>query len=179
MKYLTILALSLFFGLTFGQPKQKAEVSKAILESIKKDVWVPFMEAYDQSDSATLKSIHAQDIVRVTLANNTIETGASYLENFGGFVENIKEKGGQLGIAFAILSTAINEEKNMAYQTGYYRLSSKRADDPNLVVRGYGHFSVGLKKMDGKWKIWLDADKRADITHEEFKAQEIIYALKK
>ena len=142
MKYLTILALSLFFGLTFGQPKQKAEVSKAILESIKKMfgflLWKPMTNPIRYFEIHPCPR-HCQG-----------HLGQQYHRDRGilfgelwGFVENIKEKGGQLGIAFAILSTAINEEKNIAYQTGYYRLSSKRADDPNLVVRGYGHLALG------------------------------------
>ena len=177
MKQLITLAVVLSVGMTFGQ-MQQTEISNAFLQSIENDVWIPFMEAYNESNSKKLKSIHSQDIVRVTVDQNQIETGDAYLDHFGGFVESVKERGGQLGIAFAILTTATNENGTLAYQTGYYRFSSKRADDNQLKVQGYGHFNVGLRKENGAWKIWLDSDARTDITHDDFNSQEIIYELK-
>ncbi len=176
MKQLTTLFILCCFALTFGQRPAK-QISNETLEAIKNDVWIPFMEAYDQSDSQKLKSIHTNDIVRVTQDQNQIETGESYLTNFGQFVESVKAQGSQLGIAFAILSTAMDVSGELAYQTGYYRFSSKRGDDENFVVRGYGKFSVGLKKENNSWKIWLDSDKHIDLSHEEFNAQDIVYEL--
>ncbi|RDY61473.1 YybH family protein [Flagellimonas nanhaiensis] len=175
MKHLITLALVLFAGTVFGQ--QQNQISSTLLQSIEKDVWVPFMEAYNESNSKKLKSIHSKDIVRVTVDHNQIETGEAYLDHFGGFVENVKERGGQLGIAFAILTTATNENGTLAHQTGYYRFSSKGPDDKALKVQGYGHFNVGLKKENGEWKIWLDSDARTDISHDDFNSQEIIYEL--
>ena len=104
MRQLSTLVLLCCFALSFGQRPAK-QISNETLETIKKDVWIPFMEAYDQSDSQKLKSIHSKDIVRVTQDQNLIETGESYLTNFGQFVESVKAQGNQLGIAFAILST--------------------------------------------------------------------------
>ena len=176
MKHLITLTLVLYVGMTFGQ-MQQTQISDALLQSIEKDVWIPFMEAYDESNSKKLKSIHSKDIVRVTVDQNQIETGEAYLEHFGGFVESVKQRGGQLGIAFAILTTATNENGTLAYQTGYYRFSAKQAGDKELKVQGYGHFNVGLRKENGTWKIWLDSDARTDISHEDFNTQEIIYEL--
>ncbi|MBO0323129.1 nuclear transport factor 2 family protein [Muricauda sp. CAU 1633] len=176
MKQLTTLLLLCCFALSYGQRPAK-QISNETLEAIKNDVWIPFMEAYDQSDSQKLKSIHTEDIVRVTQDQNLIETGESYLTNFGQFVESVKARGSQLGIAFAILSTAMDDGGELAYQTGYYRFSSRHGEDQDFAVRGYGQFHVGLKKENGSWKIWLDSDKHIDLPHEEFNAQEIVYEL--
>ncbi len=176
MKQLSTLFLLCCFALSYGQRPAK-QISTETLEAIKKDVWIPFIESYDQSDSQKLKSIHSKDIVRVTQDQNLIETGESYLTNFGQFVESVKAQGSQLAIAFAILSTAVDDSGEVAYQTGYYRFSSKRETDEDFVVRGYGKFSVGLKKENGSWKIWLDSDKHIDLPHEEFNGQEIVYEL--
>ncbi|MFD2098524.1 nuclear transport factor 2 family protein [Flagellimonas iocasae] len=178
MKQLATLLLLCCFALSYGQRPAK-QIPNETLEAIKNDVWIPFMETYDQSDSQKLKSIHSKDIVRVTQDQNQIETGESYLQGFGDFVESVKARGSQLGIAFAILSTAMDDSGELAYQTGYYRFNSKNGDEENLVVRGYGQFSVGLKKENGSWKIWLDSDKHIDLAHEEFNAQEIVYELEK
>ena len=158
---------------------QKKEVSKTVVESIEKDVWVPFMESYTELDSEKLKSLHTSDIVRITLDNNVVKSGQTYLDEFGGFLNQVGENGGQLGIAFALLTTAINDTEDLVYQTGYYEFSSKNKDDQDLIVRGYGHFSVGLRKTEGIWKLFLDSDKRVNITKEEFESQEIVYRLAK
>ncbi|MEM8927939.1 MAG: nuclear transport factor 2 family protein [Bacteroidota bacterium] len=156
---------------------QKKQVPQEILESIKHDVWIPFMEAYAQLDAKKLKSIHDSDIFRVTMDQNTVKTGQTYLDDFGGFLDKVNANGGGLGIAFAISTTAIDSSGNRAYQTGYYEFSSRNHDDPDLMVRGYGHFSVALRKTEGLWKLFLDADRRVDINLEEFESQAIVYRL--
>ncbi|WP_190808823.1 nuclear transport factor 2 family protein [Flagellimonas sp. S3867] len=171
---LTILFLCCTL-LSFGQ--QKKTVSNEIVETIRDDVWIPFMEAYAELDSDKLKSIHSKDIVRITIEQNQIETGEKYLEHFGDFLQHMKQGGSKVAIAFAILSTAIDESGTIAYQTGYYRYSSKRKDDAKLSPKGYGYFNVGLKKVDGTWKIWMDSDKNVEITPEDFNTQKILYEL--
>ncbi|TAI48909.1 YybH family protein [Flagellimonas allohymeniacidonis] len=176
MKQLFTFTLVLFCSISFGQ-RQKTEVPEALLEAIKTDVWTPFMEAYDELDPQKLKSFHSDDIIRISINQNDIRSGQTYLESFGGFLVGVKERGAKVRIAFAILSTAIDSSGEMAYQTGYYRFSSKRAGESDFVHRGYGYFNVGLKKVDGQWKIWLDSDKRADITDEDFANHELVYEL--
>ncbi len=168
--------LLLFLMLQFLSA-QKKEVSQEVLESIKKDVWTPFMESYAQLDADKLKSIHDADIFRVTIDQNSIQTGQTYLDDFGGFLDQVNTNGGGLGIAFAIVTIAINSTGDLVYQTGYYEFSSKNKDDPNLVVRGYGQFSVGIRKTEGGWKLFIDADKRVDLSLEEFENQDIVYRL--
>lgn len=158
-----LCCLSLY---SFGQ------TSEQILEEIKKEVWVPFMEAYDRSDPEKLKSIHTKDIIRVVMEQGEIKTGESYLENFADFVAT-----NRVGIAFAILSTSVDQKGELAYQNGYYRFSSQGDNDDGLVVRGYGEFNIGLRKENGSWKIWLDSDKRVPISHEDFNTQKTVYKL--
>ena len=99
------LVLLFFFCLSIC-PAQEGSIkaSDKVLESIKNDVWAPFMEAYDQLDSQKIKSIHTKDIVRHMVGQNKIETGEDYLESFGGFLVSVKDQGNKLGIAFAILN---------------------------------------------------------------------------
>jgi len=161
-------------SLLFAQQKQ---VPKEIIQSIEQHVWIPFMEAYSELDASKLVGLHSKDIVRVFLATNDIQTGEPYLEGFGAFLENTKENGGQVGIAFALKSTAVDASGSFAYQTGYYEFSSKNKDDPDFIVRGYGQFNVGLQKIEGTWKLFLDADERIDLTLEEFENQDMVYRL--
>ncbi|GLU44684.1 hypothetical protein Musp01_23080 [Muricauda sp. NBRC 101325] len=160
----------------FGQQPKK-EINPETVEAIKNDIWVPFMEAYDQGDSSKLKSIHSKDIVRVTIAQNQIETGAYYLDSFGNYVQSVKEKGDKINIAFAILSTAIDDSGNIAYQTGYYRFSSQNKGNTGQSFVGYGFFNVGLRRENGTWKIWLDSDNHTKITADQFNNAPFVYDL--
>jgi len=174
MKPILLFLLFCFTAFCFAQQKK---ISEEALEKIRKDIWIPFMEAYTELDSEKLKSLHTDDIFRVTIDQNEVRTGQSYLEDFGGFLDQVQKDGGGLGIAFALESTAMDGSGDLAYQTGYYEFSSKGKDDPNLMVRGYGHFNVGLRKVNGVWKLFLDSDKRVDIDLEEFEKQEMVYRL--
>ncbi|NQZ43662.1 MAG: hypothetical protein HRT65_05075 [Flavobacteriaceae bacterium] len=174
MKRLTII-LSLL-TLSFCMAQQR-EIEPSLLAEIESDVWIPFMEAYADLDAAKLKSIHTEDIFRVTLDNNTVRTGIPYLERFGGFLESTKANEGGLGIAFALVSTAVNETKDLVYQTGYYEFSSKNAEEPQPLVRGFGFFTVGIRKTEMGWKLFHDVDKRVDLTREVFEAQSKVYRL--
>ncbi len=175
MKQLITSLFLLCSILSFGQKDNT--VSKEIVDAIKQDVWIPFMESYVELNPNKLKSIHSQEIVRVTIDQNEIKSGESYLEHFGGFLVNVKQRGSKVGIAFAILSTAIDKSEEMAYQTGYYRFSSQGKKDDEMVVRGYGYFNVGLKLEDGIWKIWLDSDKKSDISHSDFSKLKTLYEI--
>ncbi|SHG27968.1 nuclear transport factor 2 family protein [Flagellimonas flava] len=175
MKQFFTLILLLGFGISSAQ--QKKEIPKETLEAIKTDIWIPFMESYAQLDSDMLKSVHSSDIVRVTIDQNEVRTGEPYLDYFGAFLDQTKEQGGKLAIAFAISSTAIDESGKIAYQTGYYRFGAARDANSEFKTRGYGRFNVGLRLANNGWKIWLDSDKRVDITADEFNGQEIVYEL--
>lgn len=176
MKQLTTTLLLLCLSFSFAQ--KKAEVSDEIVSAIKKDVWIPFMESYNELNSNKLMSIHSRDIVRVTIDDNQIKSGETYLEYYGKFLNIVKDKGGKVAIAFAIASTAIDESEEIAYQTGYYRFSTLSKDGEEMVVRGYGYFNVGLKlEDDNVWRIWLDSDKKAEITDSEFNAHKTVYEI--
>lgn len=175
MKQLVAIALVFCLGTAIGQEK---EISQQTIKSIETDIWIPFMESYVELNPDKLKGLHSKDIIRIYLSRNEIKTGEPYLERFSSFLNSSKERGDKVAIAFTILSTAIDENETLAYQTGYYKFSSKRKDDSEMVVRGYGYFTVGLKKENDTWKLWLDSDKRTDISEEEFKSEGILYELK-
>ncbi|UII75746.1 nuclear transport factor 2 family protein [Flagellimonas sp. HMM57] len=177
MRY-SILCFFLIAGFVNGQNSDRA-ISEELLDSIKTEIWIPFMESYAYLDSDKLKSIHSDEIVRITLDQNNIQTGQDYLENFSGYIDDVKQQGGGLDISFVILSTAINETEDIAYQTGYYRFSSKQKGEKDLSIRGYGKFHVTLKKEEGLWKLVLDSDKRIQLSHNEFNGQKTIYKLER
>ena len=176
LRHLFIVVLYLVSNNAFSQQPKPLDVDTEIVASIKKDVWIPFMESYRDLDSKKLISIHTPDITRVSVNSNKIESGSVYLENINSFFERVEKMNREMSITFSIISSATTENK--VYQTGYYIFSS-RAKGEEFKPRGYSSFSVILTKDkdSGTWKIALDADKQVKFTQEEFMNSGTIYKL--
>ena len=174
MKKAIILLLYFSFTIIHGQENQ---VSEDIIESIKADVWIPFMEAYRDFDEERLKSIHTANIIRINIDDNKVRTGETYLNEFASFLPRMKDNGDKVGIAFAILTTAVDESKQIAYQTGYYQFLMQAKGEEKRTPRGYGYFHVGLKIDEGKWKIFLDSDKKVDMNPAQFEGKPTLYRI--
>lgn len=174
-----LIILSLFFSSSnvFSQEMKPVKVDSQIIASIKKDIWIPFMESYRDLDEKKLISIHTSDIIRVSINSNKIESGSDYLENLGSMFQMVERMNRQMNITFSIVSSATSEDK--VYQTGYYVFSSKGKDDEHFIPRGHSFFNVVLTKDkdSGIWKISLDADKQVQMTQDEFMKSGTIYKL--
>lgn len=176
-KLFTFMILLLFCGPSYGQEEGRSQKEELTISAIKRDIWVPFMEAYRDYDEEKLKSIHTADIVRINIDNNRVRLGEPYLKEFAAFLPRMKENGDKVGIAFVILTTALNDSKEIAYQTGYYQFQMQSKDEEELTPRGYGYFHVGLRKENGIWKIFLDSDKKVDMYPAQFKGKNTVYEL--
>jgi hypothetical protein len=176
LRYLLIFALYTVSYNVFSQQPKPLDVDMEIVASVKKDVWIPFMESYRDLNSKKLISIHTSDITRVSINSNKIESGSAYLENIKSFFQRVKKMNREMNITFSIISSATTE--NTVYQTGYYIFSS-RAKGEEFKPRGYSFFNVVLTKdkNSGTWKISLDADKQVQFTQEEFMNSGTIYKL--
>jgi len=180
-QYSTVCLIILSFFVTssnvFSQQMKPVKVDSNIVASVKKDVWIPFMESYRDLDEEKLISIHTSDILRISINSNKIETGSDYLDNLESSFQMVKQMNRQMNITFSIISSATTEDK--VYQTGYYAFSSKAKDAAHFIPRGYSFFSVLLTKDkdSGAWRISLDADKPVKFTQEEFMKSGTIYKL--
>jgi len=170
-----LFILILASGKVLAQQGKPVEVSNEITEAILKDVWQPFMESYKDLDIEKFKSIHANNLTRVSIDMNKIETGATYLNNIDGFFQRVKKMNRQVAITFSILSSATSDTKT--YQTGYYCFSSRGSDSENFQPRGYAFFNVILIRENEVWKISMDADKKVEIDEDEFRKSGVIYKL--
>ncbi|MEQ8924369.1 MAG: hypothetical protein RLO81_01080 [Fulvivirga sp.] len=177
MKKLESTLLLILFSViaTFGgEQPAPVQASHEDIEKIKTDVWQPFMESYRDLDITKFKSIHDENLLRVTINENRIERGSEYFDNVERFLGFVKANNKSIDISFAILSTAIKGDDG--YQTGYYRLRSINAEG-EYVVRNYGLFNVALKKVDGVWKLTMDSDKSVQLSDDEYSNVKIQYAL--
>ena len=171
------IVLLLFISSSFGQEENQSQTEETLISTIKEDIWVPFMEAYRDYDEEKLKSIHTEDILRINIDNNQIRYGEAYLNEFAAFLPRMKQNGDKVGIAFVILTTAFDNSKEIAYQTGYYQFQMQSKGEDALSPRGHGYFHVGLRKEKGIWKIFMDSDKKADLNTAQFKGENMVYEL--
>lgn len=172
---ISLFLLSLFFTSQLCAQQKVVAVDSLIVEAVKKDVWIPFMESYRDLDFKKLESIHASDIMHVGVNLNQIETGVDYLKNLNAFFEQIKSLNYDMEIKFSIISSATSEDK--VYQTGYYTIDLRANETSPFQSTGYSTFSVLCTKENGQWKISFDADKQVKITKEEFEKAGVVYKL--
>ena len=171
------LSISLFIStLAFSQKGQPLPVDKTIVEAVKQDVWIPFMESYRDLDFKKLTSIHTKDILRVSPKMNQIQSGEAYLQTLNSFFQQIEGLKYQMNIRFAIVSSATSEDK--VYQEGYYSIGLKANPEKPYQSTGFSSFSiVAEKEANGKWKISFDSDQPTQLTEEEFQKSGIVYQL--
>ncbi|MCL6272626.1 nuclear transport factor 2 family protein [Muricauda sp. 2012CJ35-5] len=146
-----------------------------LLENVKKDVWLPFMQSYKDLDAEKLQAIHDKDIMRISVDSNKIYGGQIYLQELHGFFAMLRQKKEKAEIIFSIGSTAFNA--NYVYQTGFYRFKATNTDGLVLMTN-YREFMVVLQKQDGVWKITQDMDRRSNLDEESFRKSGTIYELK-
>ncbi|MCE7991311.1 MAG: nuclear transport factor 2 family protein [Roseivirga sp.] len=122
-------------------------------EAINKDVWLNFMEAYENKDASLFNQIHTDDVLRISPDRNTIHIGQEYkdrnLETFNRWNDRkVKQK-----IEFSFLSRS--QKRDWAYEVGIFKLTRHSGTQSQSY---YGKFHVTLKKVSGIWKIFIDSD---------------------
>lgn len=123
------------------------------LEKVNHDVWYNFMQAYQDLDASLFNQIHTDDVLRVSLDNENLLIGQEYkdlnLENFNSWNQaGVKQK-----IEFSFHNRV--HKNGWGYETGIYKLTRYYAGQSRSK---YGKFNVTLKKVNGFWKIKVDAD---------------------
>lgn len=122
-------------------------------DSINRDVWYNFMQAYQDLDASLFNQIHTNDVIRVAIDGNLLLVGQQYkdqnLENFNRWNQTrVKQK-----IEFSFISRI--QSGLWAHETGIYKLT--RFTDSGSQSY-YGKFQVMLKKVGDRWKIYMDSD---------------------
>lgn len=157
MKNISIAVLLLLSQFTFSQATEQ--------EKIDKDVWLNFMQAYQDLDASLFNQIHTKDVLRISADADMLLFGQEYkdqnLENFNRWnAQGLKQR-----IEFSFLRRV--QKGNWAYEIGIYKLTRYNGSESNSF---YGKFNVTLKKVSGIWKIHIDSDTSEDgsIGEEQF-----------
>ncbi|WP_153796390.1 nuclear transport factor 2 family protein [Foetidibacter luteolus] len=136
----------------------------SLQQQINRDVWKPFIAAFNQLDTDGFMAVHSKNMTRVIQDDSLVwDYQQYYNSNRQGndySKENLKERTIELRF---IQRMAANGK---ASKVGYYKTSSVAKDGTTRA--GYGKFHVLLQKENGLWKILMDADAHNNTTEAIF-----------
>jgi len=142
--------------------------STEVLQEINRDIWLPFIESYNELDAEKFMAIHSEDLVRVPRDAKRIFGYEQYKKNNEEYWKRGRENGRTREIDFAFLERIYN--RTMASEIGIFRVINEK--DTEKEETYYGKFHVILLKKEGKWKIRMDSDSNEGntIDKEDFEA---------
>jgi ketosteroid isomerase-like protein len=144
-KTVCFLLLICTTSLAISQQQKKYDHSA----KINKQLWEPFVAAYNERNAEDYLAVHTQDIVRITQGG--IRQGLTYRSGIRkAFAQdNLPKRAIEFKFEHRI------HDKEIAYEVGYFKVTYFRGGKEEDY---YGRFSVVLKIEDGKWKIAQDWD---------------------
>lgn len=131
------------------------------LESINRDIWIPFSEAYSSADADKYISLHSPDFIRASGgARGAIFDLKKYAENSRAGFQRGKEQGFKTQIRFAFIERIVGAE--FGSERGIYHYHSDNGKGESYD--GYGKFHVVERLENGRWKILFDYDSNENGT---------------
>jgi hypothetical protein len=126
----------------------------SLQQQINKQVWKPFIKAFNDLDTEGFMGVHSREMSRVIQDGNLIYGYDKYsMEMKQGNENATKTKQTRMLELRFTQRIAANDR---AFEVGYYKFTSIA---PNGSIRkGYGKFHVLLRRQNGTWKILMDAD---------------------
>ncbi len=143
-KLLILLAALICASLTLAQSTE---------QEVNRDVWYPFISAYNQLDADGFMKVHTDDVLRVNRDGRSIRSGEEYSDAMNQYFQSEKANSTQLQIDLRFLERFYNEDSG--YEVGVYRVIRASGAAEQWF---YGRFHVLLRKVDGTWKIAMDSD---------------------
>ena len=138
-------------------------------DEINRQVWQPFMKAYERLDAALFISLHARDLMRVELDERRTMLYDAYASFYQDFFNRFRKSGEKIRIRFSFTHRV--SDGSRALEKGYYEFTLHTAKGE---AKAYGAFTVMLKKEQDRWKITLDADSNKDMSEAVFLSGKIL-----
>ena len=130
-------------------------VDPTVLAAINEQVWIPFCESFAANDSETFLALHTDDAVRISMDRNDVKSGETFRDHTAQRMQSMKAAGRSATLTLRFTQRTHGDDA--AFEVGVYRFASQGSD-----YVGYGKFRALLRKVDGRWKIALDADQASD-----------------
>ncbi|MDX1476894.1 MAG: nuclear transport factor 2 family protein [Saprospiraceae bacterium] len=140
-------------------------------EEINRQVWSPFIQAYNALDAEAFMNVHTTDVIRVIRDSKEIRVGEEYAKSMRASAERNRARGTVRSIELSFTERIHTDQ--YGFEVGYYKVVSASGGQQRV---SYGKFHVVLKKDDDRWKILLDSDTSMDnsITEEQFLQGEVL-----
>ena len=154
---ITFLIAGLFVSVASAASAQMPPakpVDPKVIAAINEQVWIPFCESFATNDSEAFLALHTTDAVRVGIDRNDVKSGDAFRESIMQQMKQFKDAG--YAFSLTLRFTARTHGDDVAFEKGVYKFASASGD-----YTGYGQFHVMLRKVDGTWKVALDADQEA------------------
>ena len=163
-----LLALLLLPFAAHAQAPAPKSTSPEILKELDRDIWLPFIKAYGESNPEGYFALHSKSFVRAQGDGKRIETIEQWMNGTRNMFRVFGERGSKAAIQFRFLERFANAET--ASERGIYEFAS--VNSQGETRKSYGKFHVISRKEDGKWKILVDYDSTEGRTIDEaaFKA---------
>lgn len=152
-KFLLGAMLVMLYSNAFAQSEQ---------EKINRDVWYNFMQAYQDLNASLFNHIHTDDVLRIPIDQNQILIGREYKDSNLNMFNLWNEHKIKQRIQFSFINRI--QKGDWAYEVGVYKLTRYNAYGAEHM---YGKFNVTLKRVNGVWKIYIDADTSEGTSVEE------------
>jgi ketosteroid isomerase-like protein len=159
MKKFITITLLLCTCTVFGQ-------EKSIQDEINEQVWIPFIEAFNDRDQDAFRSVHSPEVIRVLRDRERIFGAEVY---FRELPDSIQEKRAvwQRDLELQFIERIAQRDK--AFEVGYYKTIITHTENGEQMTF-YGKFHVLLRKENGQWKILMDADANQNVDEEIFQS---------
>ena len=132
------------------------------VNEINEQVWKPFTAHLISGDKAAFASVHSKEITRVQIDDGILLDYQKYFP-----VDTAQKQGRRKGkFSFELRFDKRISNGVSAWESGFYKGEFMQEGKPPHVY--YGRFFVFLRKENGTWKIWVDADTGKDATEENF-----------
>lgn len=135
-----VILLLLLSSFLFAQTAQ---------EEINKQVWKPFIQGFNENNTALFMGVHSKDLVRAPRDAKKVLTWDQYYQQ-------VEKQTGTHNIELRFTERINNDTQ--AIDVGVYKTSY-----PNHPPF-YGRFHVVLRKESGAWKILVDMDSNENGT---------------
>jgi len=145
MRFLITCILSgILFSATAQTPQQE----------INQQVWKTFIKAYNSFDTELFMSLYSNDVIRIPRDDKKILSFAEYKKTINR--ENQFNKNYNIKALLEVRFTERVHTPTTAYETGIYKIDLVENTGKKVTV--YNTFMVVLRKVNGQWKIYVDAD---------------------
>ncbi|MDN5213792.1 nuclear transport factor 2 family protein [Fulvivirgaceae bacterium BMA12] len=152
MKKLSLHFAFILTSLFIALPQLNAQDKEAIIETIDREVWKPFVKSWEALDTESFNALHADNVLRVSKWG--VKSGSQYKEGIVTGFAMARERGDKRTIDFWFEERNVGE--GVVYEVGYYKITVQKPGED--AKEYYARFHIVTKMIDGQWKIVQDWD---------------------